>query len=182
MPITVGLYAKWGSGKSFLLSKLRGIIFAYLCIADPFSHLIHVYSRGNEGIRPSMDRAPIAVFRDSLYRDFACRNTFGRHFGCFARFMDCWSGDWCRQFFSHYDIPVHSVLGDRKVDFFFFTKLFNYFNIWFTMYRFNWNWAHHFGMALARKLESLKLVLQVTFCTPPGPQWGGDSIRIQPIR
>lgn len=24
MPITVGLYAKWGSGKSFLLNKLRG--------------------------------------------------------------------------------------------------------------------------------------------------------------
>lgn len=24
MPITVGLYAKWGSGKSFLLGKLRG--------------------------------------------------------------------------------------------------------------------------------------------------------------
>ena len=23
-PITVGLYAKWGSGKSFLLNKLRG--------------------------------------------------------------------------------------------------------------------------------------------------------------
>ena len=26
-PITVGLYAKWGSGKSFLLNKLRGFIF-----------------------------------------------------------------------------------------------------------------------------------------------------------
>lgn len=26
MPITVGLYAKWGSGKSFLLSKLRGML------------------------------------------------------------------------------------------------------------------------------------------------------------
>lgn len=25
MPITVGLYAKWGSGKSFLLNKLRGL-------------------------------------------------------------------------------------------------------------------------------------------------------------
>lgn len=25
MPITVGLYAKWGSGKSFLLNKLRGV-------------------------------------------------------------------------------------------------------------------------------------------------------------
>lgn len=24
MPITLGLYAKWGSGKSFLLNKLRG--------------------------------------------------------------------------------------------------------------------------------------------------------------
>lgn len=24
MPITVGLYAKWGSGKSFLLNKLKG--------------------------------------------------------------------------------------------------------------------------------------------------------------
>lgn len=48
--------------------------------------------------------------------------------------------------------------------------------------RFGWNWAHNFGIALARKLDSLKLVLQVTFCTPPGPQFGGDSIRIQPIR
>lgn len=27
MPITVGLYAKWGSGKSFLLSKLKGKIY-----------------------------------------------------------------------------------------------------------------------------------------------------------
>lgn len=27
MPITVGLYAKWGSGKSFLLNKLRGKLF-----------------------------------------------------------------------------------------------------------------------------------------------------------
>jgi ankyrin repeat-rich membrane spanning protein len=26
MPITVGLFARWGSGKSFLLSKLRGNI------------------------------------------------------------------------------------------------------------------------------------------------------------
>lgn len=29
MPITVGLYAKWGSGKSFLLNKLRGITSFY---------------------------------------------------------------------------------------------------------------------------------------------------------
>lgn len=56
-------------------------------------------------------------------------------------------------------------------------------NYWLILVcRFGWNWAHAFGIALARKLDSLKLILQVTFCTPPGPQWGGDSIRIQPIR
>jgi hypothetical protein len=33
MPITVGLYAKWGSGKSFLLNKLRGMYLAiYIAI------------------------------------------------------------------------------------------------------------------------------------------------------
>lgn len=45
-----------------------------------------------------------------------------------------------------------------------------------------WNWAHAVGLVIARKLESLKLVLQVTFCTPPGPQWGADNLPIQPIR
>jgi hypothetical protein len=31
MPITVGLYAKWGSGKSFLLNKLRGMYVRLAC-------------------------------------------------------------------------------------------------------------------------------------------------------
>jgi hypothetical protein len=31
MPITVGLYAKWGSGKSFLLKKLRQL-FGFLTL------------------------------------------------------------------------------------------------------------------------------------------------------
>ena len=52
------------------------------------------------------------------------------------------------------------------------------------MSRYSWNWAHSFGLFLARRLDALKLILQVTFCTPPGQKWnlGGDSIRIQPIR
>jgi ankyrin repeat-rich membrane spanning protein len=29
MPITVGLYAKWGSGKSFLLKKLRQLFCVF---------------------------------------------------------------------------------------------------------------------------------------------------------
>lgn len=34
MPITVGLYAKWGSGKSFLLNKLRGKFFHILMVCS----------------------------------------------------------------------------------------------------------------------------------------------------
>lgn len=48
-----------------------------------------------------------------------------------------------------------------------------------------WQWAHTLGIFLARKMEALKLILQVTFCTPPGPQFGAESdgsLRIQPIR
>jgi len=40
MPITVGLYAKWGSGKSFLLSKLRGGILLLLCVAQSKNNCI----------------------------------------------------------------------------------------------------------------------------------------------
>ncbi len=36
-PITVGLYAKWGSGKSFLIDKLQSKFCNYLC-----------YTRGSE--------------------------------------------------------------------------------------------------------------------------------------
>lgn len=41
MPITVGLYAKWGSGKSFLLSKLRGWSF-FVAAVGLFTNF-HVY-------------------------------------------------------------------------------------------------------------------------------------------
>lgn len=32
MPISVGLYAKWGSGKSFLIRKLKGVMKCCLII------------------------------------------------------------------------------------------------------------------------------------------------------
>lgn len=41
MPITVGLYAKWGSGKSFLLSKLRGwILSSFLVFVHQYSLML----------------------------------------------------------------------------------------------------------------------------------------------
>lgn len=64
MPITVGLYAKWGSGKSFLLSKLRGnyskfnleISSIYLPIYLFFSY------RGNEEFCSRMGRSYISIY------------------------------------------------------------------------------------------------------------------------
>ena len=72
----------------------------------------------------------------------------------------------------------HCLVSSRNAStsIFFFFLLFNE--------RYSWDWTHSFGLFLARRLDALKLILQVTFCTPPGPKWnlGGDSIRIQPIR
>lgn len=34
LPISVGLYAKWGSGKSFLLDKLQGKIERHLTLSN----------------------------------------------------------------------------------------------------------------------------------------------------
>lgn len=58
MPITVGLYAKWGSGKSFLLNKLRGKVinrlnFYYCIVFTLFICLLFInffssIFRGNE--------------------------------------------------------------------------------------------------------------------------------------
>lgn len=52
-PITVGLYAKWGSGKSLLISKLIGLLqhFEMLhCCNEYLSYaFVPSLNRGNEG-------------------------------------------------------------------------------------------------------------------------------------
>lgn len=140
MPITVGLYAKWGSGKSFLLSKLRDEMKGF----------------ARQWIEPQLQ---FSVVLSIIVLHIA--TLLGVIMGVS---LDSWiaglaTGGGC----------------------FFLIVTFLYIVYWGSE-RFSWNWAHSFGLVLARKLEALKLVLQVTFCTPPGPQWGGDSIRIQPIR
>lgn len=47
--------------------------------------------------------------------------------------------------------------------------------------RYDWYWPYNFNVALATKLNSLKLLLQVTFCHPPGVQ-GHDEFTVQPIK
>lgn len=48
-------------------------------------------------------------------------------------------------------------------------------------YRYDWDWPYTFTVALTTKLNSLRLLLQVTFCHPPGNQTS-DSITVQPIK
>lgn len=86
MPITVGLYAKWGSGKSFLLAKLRGCYFHtfYFKKFQFEIQLFVVHDRRNEGVRSPVDRATIAVFRGSAYSSVARSRTAGRDNGRLA--------------------------------------------------------------------------------------------------
>lgn len=74
-PITVGLYAKWGSGKSFLLNKLRGGFiytggkFSRASTIAFFSHMIRlILCRGNEKFRPPMARSDFSIFRLAISR------------------------------------------------------------------------------------------------------------------
>ena len=48
-------------------------------------------------------------------------------------------------------------------------------------YRQNWYWPYNFMVALTMKLNSLKLMLQVTFCHPPEGQ-ADNGINIQQIK
>lgn len=40
------------------------------------------------------------------------------------------------------------------------------------MFRYSWDWPYNLNLYLTRKLNAVKVVLQVIFCHPPGTQWG----------
>lgn len=68
VPITVGLYARWGSGKSFLLSKLKGkCYFYFLGLMRTISYFI---------CRQRVANAPqsriFQLRKIEMYRDVVC--------------------------------------------------------------------------------------------------------------
>ncbi|XP_076173301.1 ankyrin repeat-rich membrane spanning isoform X4 [Ptiloglossa arizonensis] len=138
-PITVGLYAKWGSGKSFLLNKLREEMknFARQWI-DPvfqFSFLLFV-----------------VISHVSLLVGI----TIGLA-------LQSWI--------------VGLVCGISLI---FITYTFLIL-VWYANKRYDWYWPYNFTVALTTKLNSLKLLLQVIFCHPPGSQVH-DGVTVQPIK
>ncbi|XP_076390426.1 ankyrin repeat-rich membrane spanning isoform X2 [Megachile rotundata] len=138
-PITVGLYAKWGSGKSFLLNKLREEMknFARQWI-DPvfqFSFLLFV-----------------VVTHVSLL----VGTTIGLALQSWVVGLAC---------------GISLIL---------ITYIFLIL-VWYANKRYDWYWPYNFTVALTTKLNSLKLLLQVIFCHPPGSRVH-DGVTVQPIK
>ncbi|KAG8319111.1 hypothetical protein J6590_098338 [Homalodisca vitripennis] len=139
MPITVGLYAKWGSGKSFLLNKLREEMknFARQWV-DPtfqFSWLLMA----------------IIVHLAAL------------------------SGTVVSLSLTHW-LPGIVVIFTLLILTYTFLAV-----VWYGSNRYSWDWPYNLNVYLTRKMNAIKVVLQVIFCHPPGAQWS-DSFTAQPIR
>ncbi|XP_049824208.1 kinase D-interacting substrate of 220 kDa B isoform X3 [Aethina tumida] len=139
MPITVGLYAKWGSGKSFLLSKLREEMKNFA--------------------REWVD--PVFQFTSLLFLVLIhITITLGMIFGLSLQ-------SWI----------VGLVVGLAVLILcYMFLAL-----TWFASKKYDWDWPYNFNVKLTRKLNNLKLVLQILFCHPPGIS-NNDGVSAHPIR
>ncbi|KFB51271.1 hypothetical protein ZHAS_00019318 [Anopheles sinensis] len=127
-PIVVGLYAKWGSGKSFLLSKLR----------EEMKSFAHSWSE------PPIN-ASWLFFLICLHLALVIGTVIG---------LATWSYIW--------GIATGASL---FVFIYFLDTLFKFLDR-----RYDLEWLYALNYGLSRKLGRLRLILQVAFCHPPGPQ------------
>ncbi|KAF5290012.1 hypothetical protein FQR65_LT11678 [Abscondita terminalis] len=139
MPITVGLYAKWGSGKSFLLNKLREEMKNFA--------------------REWVD--PIFQFTGLLFLVVLHVAVVVGVVGGLA--------------VQNWVVGVSIAVAILAIVYVFLAL------IWFASKRYDWDWPYNFNLRLTRKMNSLKLILQVMFCHPPGAA-GTDTVSAQPIR
>ncbi|XP_058836220.1 kinase D-interacting substrate of 220 kDa isoform X4 [Topomyia yanbarensis] len=128
MPITVGLYAKWGSGKSFLLAKLRE----------------EMRSFAQQWSEPPI-RAPYLFFLVCLHFTIIIGTVVGLATWCYT-----WG-----------IVTGASLL----VLVYFINYLFKFLDR-----RYDLEWIYSLNYGLSKKLGRLRLILQVAFCHPPGPQ------------
>lgn len=136
-PITVGLYAKWGSGKSFLLAKLRE----------------EMQSFARQWAEPSLE-APWLVLLFCLH---------------FAFFVGIGVG-------ISTDTYIYGLLAA------FLTLIFLYlinFIFRFLNRHYDSDWMFNLDHGIMKKLGKIRLILQVAFCHPPGPQ---SSSQPMPVR
>lgn len=53
--------------------------------------------------------------------------------------------------------------------------------IWFASNRYDWDWPYNFNVRLTKRMNNLRLVLQILFCHPPGSN-NHEGLAAQPIR
>ncbi|XP_031633089.1 kinase D-interacting substrate of 220 kDa isoform X3 [Contarinia nasturtii] len=136
-PITVGLYAKWGSGKSFLLAKLRDEM--------------NMFAR--QWAEPPI-RAPWLLIIVCWHLSVLIGSVVG---------LATWS----------YIYGTASAL--IALSFFFFSlQLIKFVNNHYDFY-----WPYAFMNGVMRRLGRLRLILQVAFCHPPGPQSSSQPLPVR---
>ncbi|XP_026476522.1 kinase D-interacting substrate of 220 kDa B-like, partial [Ctenocephalides felis] len=128
MPITVGLYAKWGSGKSFLLSKLKE----------------EMKSFARQWCEPVAGAPWLAVW---LCAHLALLVGLATGLGTFSWIWGLAAGL----------ITVGVLLSA-------------YLSLRVASNRYDCYWPYNLNVSINRRLNSLKLLLQVLFCHPPGPR------------
>ncbi|KAL1500913.1 hypothetical protein ABEB36_006332 [Hypothenemus hampei] len=151
MPITVGLYAKWGSGKSFLLKKLKE----------------EMKNFAREWVDPSFQFNGLLLILLIHLSIVAAALIY---------------------------IIVEAVTTEQNAEIWAFgvgvavfvlVCLFFSF-LWFAGKSYDWDWPYTFSINLTRKLNNVKLLLQILFCHPPGASSAlgldGNGIGAQPIR
>ena len=146
MPITVGLYAKWGSGKSFLLGKLRKEM-----------------NFAREWIDPTL-RFSVLIFFVLL------------HIAAVTGVLS-----WVIAFSCNLgvlSIAVALIVGVLTILLLYASLV----GIWKGSYKYDLTVLNNANIFLARQLNSLKLIIQVMFGHPPGPDWAGSLHQAQPIR
>ncbi|XP_063923502.1 kinase D-interacting substrate of 220 kDa B isoform X3 [Zophobas morio] len=139
MPITVGLYAKWGSGKSFLLNKLR----------DEMKNF------AREWVDPVFQFTSL-MFLVLLHVALIVGTIVGLSV-------------------QNWIVGLSVAVAFLSISYIFLAL------VWFANKRYDWDWPYNFNVKLTRKLNNIKLVLQVLFCHPPGaPIY--DGVSAHPIR
>ncbi|XP_052119643.1 kinase D-interacting substrate of 220 kDa B isoform X5 [Frankliniella occidentalis] len=139
MPITVGLYAKWGSGKSFLLNKLREEMqnFARQWVDPVFQFTWILF---------------LVVFHVSLL--------IGLVFGLISLSWIVGLSLGLAVFIVSYCLAIL---------------------VWYSGKRYDWKWTYLAHLYFTKKVDTLRLVLQIMFCHPPGIH-SDDVLAAHPIR
>lgn len=136
-PITVGLYAKWGSGKSFLLAKLRDEMISF----------------ARQWAEPSI-KAPWLLVIICWHLAIIVGTIVG---------LCAWSYVW--------GISTGAAL--------LFLLLVAIQGLRMASHRYDIEWTYAVYRGIMKRLGRLRLVMQVAFCHPPGPQ---SSSQPMPVR